>query len=71
MKELNKEKFKKEVEDYVKVLFRKSIKEANDQQLFQAVSYAVKDFIVDQWMATQKEYEEKDVKSVYYLSMEF
>ena len=71
MKELNKEKFKKEVEDYVKVLFRKSIKEANDQQLFQAVSYAVKDFIVDQWMATQKKYEEQDVKSVYYLSMEF
>lgn len=71
MKELNKEEFKKEVEDYVKVLFRKSIKEANDQQLFQAVSYAVKDFIVDQWMATQKEYEKQDVKSVYYLSMEF
>lgn len=71
MKELNKEEFKKEVEDYVKVLFRKSIKEANDQQLFQAVSYAVKDFIVDQWMATQKKYEEQDVKSVYYLSMEF
>ena len=71
MKELNKEEFKKEVEDYVKVLFRKSIKEANNQQLFQAVSYAVKDFIVDQWMASQKEYEKKDVKSVYYLSMEF
>lgn len=71
MKELNKDEFKKEVEDYVKVLFRKSIKEANNQQLFQAVSYAVKDFIVDQWMATQKKYEEQDVKSVYYLSMEF
>jgi len=71
VKELNKEEFKKEVEDYVKVLFRKSIKEANNQQLFQAVSYAVKDFIVDQWMATQKEYEKRDVKSVYYLSMEF
>ena len=55
MKELNKEEFKKEVEDYVKVLFRKSIKEANNQQLFQAVSYAVKDFIVDQWMASQKD----------------
>ena len=71
MKELNKDEFKKEVEDYVKVLFRKSIKEADEQQLFQAVSYAVKDFIVDQWMATHKTYEEKDVKSVYYLSMEF
>jgi starch phosphorylase len=71
MKEINKEEFKKEVEDYVKVLFRKSIKEADNQQLFQAVSYAVKDFIVDQWMATHRTYEEKDAKTVYYLSMEF
>lgn len=55
----------------MKVLFRKSIKEADDQQLFQAVSYAVKDIIVDQWMATHKKYEEKDAKTVYYLSMEF
>lgn len=71
MKEISKEEFKKEIEDYVKVLFRKSIKEADDQQLFQAVSYAVKDIIVDQWMATHKTYEEKDAKTVYYLSMEF
>ena len=71
MKEINKEEFKKEIEDYVKVLFRKSIKEADDQQLFQAVSFAVKDIIVDQWMATHRTYEEKDAKTVYYLSMEF
>ena len=71
MKEINKEEVKTEIEDYVKVLFRKTIKEADQQQLFQAVSYAVKDFIVDQWMATHKTYEEKDVKTVYYLSMEF
>ncbi len=71
MKELNKDEFKKEVEDYVKVLFRKSIEEADKQQVFQAVSYAVKDFIVDQWMATHKTYEEQDAKTVYYLSMEF
>lgn len=71
MKEINKEEFKKEVETYVKVLFRKSVKEADDQQIFQAVAYAVKDIIVDQWMATHKKYEEEDVKTVYYLSMEF
>ena len=71
MKEINKNDFKKEVEDYVKVLFRKSVDEANDQQKFQAVSYAVKDIIVDQWMATHKAYEQKDAKTVYYLSMEF
>lgn len=71
MKEISKEEFKKDVENYAKVLFRKSIKEANDQELFQAVSYAVKDTVVDQWMATHKTYEERDVKTVYYLSMEF
>lgn len=71
MKEISKEKFKEDVENYVKVLFRKSIKEADDQQLFQSVAYAVKDIIVDQWMATHKKYEETDAKTVYYLSMEF
>ena len=68
MKELNKEEFKKEIADYLKVLFRKSIDEADDQQKFQAVSYAAKDFVVDQWMSTHKTYEEEDVKTVYYLS---
>ncbi len=71
MQNINKEEFKKSVEDYMKVLFRKSVSEASKQQLFQAVSYAVKDIIIDQWMATHREYEEKDVKTVYYLSMEF
>ena len=71
MNEINKEEFKKDIENYAKVLFRKSIKEANDQEKFQAVSYAVKDIVVDQWMATHKTYEEQDLKTVYYLSMEF
>ena len=71
MNEINKEEFKKDIENYAKVLFRKSIKEANDQEKFQAGSYAVKDIVVDQWMATHKTYEEQDVKTVYYLSMEF
>lgn len=71
MKTLNKEEFKKSIKDYVKVLYRKNLDEASDQQLFQAVAYAVKDIVVDQWMATHKQYEKKDVKTVYYLSMEF
>lgn len=71
MNEINKEEFKKDIENYAKVLFRKSIKEANEQEKFQAVAYAVKDIVVDQWMATHKTYEEQDVKTVYYLSMEF
>ena len=55
----------------MKLLFRRSVEEATPQQLFQAVSYAVKDIVVDDWMATHKAYEKKDVKTVYYLSMEF
>ncbi|MEY8336570.1 glycogen/starch/alpha-glucan phosphorylase [Lachnospiraceae bacterium 62-35] len=63
--------FKKSVVDNTKNLFRKTIDEATPEQVFQAVSYAVKDVIIDEWIASHKEYEKKDVKTVYYLSMEF
>ncbi|MBQ8798587.1 MAG: glycogen/starch/alpha-glucan phosphorylase [Lachnospiraceae bacterium] len=66
-----KEEFKKEVTDNLKTLFRRSIEDASQVQLFQAVAYAVKDYIVDMWMETHKQYEEQDAKTVYYLSMEF
>lgn len=71
MIELNKEEFKGNVMEYVKLLYRKNIEEANNQQLYQAVAYSLKNTIIEQWMATHKLYEEKDVKMVYYLSMEF
>ena len=67
----DKEVFKKSVAHNVKTLYRKTLDEATPQQIFQAVSYAVKDQIVDNWMATQKAYEEQDPKMVYYMSMEF
>ena len=67
----DKELFKRSVLYNVRTLYRKTMEEATDQQIFQAVSYAVKDQIVENWMETQKEYEKKDPKTVYYLSMEF
>ncbi|MFI3237707.1 MAG: glycogen/starch/alpha-glucan phosphorylase [Lachnospiraceae bacterium] len=67
----DKESFKKEVIYNVKTLYRKNIEEATKQQLFQAVSYAIKDDIIDHWLETQKAYEEKDPKVIYYMSMEF
>ena len=67
----DKELFKRSVLSNIKTLYRKTLEEATDQQIFQAVAYSVKDVIVDNWMATQKEYEKKDPKTVYYLSMEF
>ncbi|MCI8507102.1 MAG: glycogen/starch/alpha-glucan phosphorylase [Lachnospiraceae bacterium] len=69
--DFDKETFKKEVVNNVKTLYRKTIDEATKQQVFQAVSYAIKDTIIDQWIATHKEYEKKNAKTVYYLSMEF
>ena len=67
----DKELFKRSVLYNVRTLYRKTLEEATPQQIFQAVSYAVKDQIVENWMETQKQYEKKDVKTVYYLSMEF
>ena len=67
----DKKKFKEMVNYNVKSLFRKEIEEASRQEVFQAVSYAIKDIIVDNWMQTQKEYEKQDPKMVYYMSMEF
>ena len=67
----DKEMFKKNVVYNVKTLYRKTLEEATPQQIFQAVAYTVKDTIIDNWLETQQEYEKKDPKTVYYLSMEF
>lgn len=67
----DKELFKKEVVDNVKLLYRRTMEEADNHQIYQAVAYAVKDIIIDKWIATHKAYEEQDAKTVYYMSMEF
>ncbi|MBP3470064.1 MAG: glycogen/starch/alpha-glucan phosphorylase [Lachnospiraceae bacterium] len=67
----DKELFKRSVLYNIKTLYRKTLEEATPQQIFQAVSYAVKDQVIDMWLETQKQYEKKDPKTVYYLSMEF
>ena len=70
-KEFDKETFKEMVKENVKTLYRRTIDEATQQQLFQAVSYAVKEAIIDDWLATQEAYKKSDAKTVYYMSMEF
>ncbi len=71
MAEISKEEFKESVVDYLKKFFRRSVEDADQQQLFQAVAYATKDIVIDQWMASHKQWEKEDKKIVYYLSMEF
>lgn len=70
-KMFEKETFKKEVVENVKYLYRKTMDEASEQEIFQAVSYVVKDVIIDQWLSTQQEFDKADPKIVYYMSMEF
>ena len=67
----DKEAFKKNIINNCKILYRKNLDEATQQQKFQSVAYAVKDIIIDKWIASQKAYKEQDAKIVYYMSMEF
>ena len=67
---IDKKHLKETIIDNVKVLFRKEISEASNEQVYQALSYAIKDIIMDEWIATHKEYDKQDAKVVYYMSME-
>ena len=68
---MNAKELKKAIEDNVKVLYRKTIDEASKEQVFYALSYAIKDTVIDEWINTHKAYDEQDAKILYYLSMEF
>lgn len=67
----DKAEFRKKIEEYLMTLFRRDISEATRQQVFQAVAYAVKEDIVEDWFVTHKQFEKEDAKIVYYMSMEF
>ena len=70
-KRFDKKTFKEQVKDNVRTLFRKKLSEASQQEVFQAVCYAVKDVIIDNWLASQEQFKKDDPKIVYYMSMEF
>ncbi len=68
---IEKEKFIQEIKNNVKNLYRKTLEEASQQEVYQAVSNAVKNVVIDQWLATQKTFDKEDPKILYYMSMEF
>ena len=70
-KAFNKKNFIKSVTENVERLYRKSLDEASQQEIYQAVSQAVKDVIMSNWLDTQKAIDEQEPKIVYYMSMEF
>ena len=71
IKKLDKETLKQAIINNLKTLYRKDVSEATLQMVYQAVAYAVKEDVIDNWIATQKAYDKADAKKVYYLSMEF
>lgn len=70
-KVFSKKEFIASVTENVKTMYRKTLKEATQQEIYQAVSLAVKDVVMDEWMATQQVIEKDDPKILYYMSMEF
>ncbi len=71
MKKFDKQEFRYSVAYALKNQFRKTLEDATSQEIYQAVAHAVKNMIVDQWIASRREFEKKDAKTLYYLSMEF
>ena len=69
-KMFEKKRFIQEIKDNVKNLYRKTLEEASQQEVYQAVSQAVKEVVIDQWLATQQTFEKEDPKMVYYMSMD-
>ncbi len=67
----DKKVFTKAVEENLKTLYRKTLKEANQQEIYQAVAAVVKETVMEQWLATQQTMDKEDPKVVYYMSMEF
>ncbi len=68
---ISKEAVKSAVVDSLRNLFRKTVDNATDVEIYEAAVYALRTVFTEKWIKTHDEYKEKDVKMVYYLSMEF
>lgn len=68
---ITKKGFKENVQECLMTLYRRNVTDANEQQLYQAVAFCLKEYIMDSWFASIKKIEEENVKTVYYMSMEF
>ncbi|MGL4362734.1 MAG: glycogen/starch/alpha-glucan phosphorylase [Cellulosilyticaceae bacterium] len=67
----NKNKFKEEILDHIRSFSRTTLEDATKEELYQAVSFAVRDIITNNWIQSQKLVKTHKPKILYYLSMEF
>jgi starch phosphorylase len=63
--------FKRSVIDHVLFSYARALQDISAADIYRAMANAVRDRLVHRWLATQRTYEENDVKRVYYLSSEF
>jgi len=68
---LSKEQIKSGVTDMLRTAYRKTVATATPQQIYNALSLTIKEYVSENWLATHEHFEKSDVKTVYYLSMEF
>lgn len=68
---VSKDRFK---EDYLKKLMTmhaKSFEEATNSDRYSALGSLIRDYAAEAWINTKREYHERNVKQVYYFSIEF
>jgi len=68
---MEKNEIRERIEENIRAMFRKTLAAATNEQIYQALAFLVRDAIIDKWIATHNCYRDRDVKIVYYLSMEF
>ncbi len=61
----------KDFEHYLRRTLAKDCYTATDRDRYQALALAVRDRLVERWIATQQTHHRKNVKRIYYLSLEF
>ena len=68
---IDKKELKGSIIKKVRSQYGKTLEEAHEFELYNAVSRAAMDFVVEQWYNTKKTYAKKQVKQAYYFSAEF
>ena len=68
---ISKAQIKDGIVGHLRTQYRKTIATASDAQLYNALAMTIKDHVSNNWIDTHAHFEKEDVKTVYYLSMEF
>ena len=68
---IDKEILKRSMKEYLQLQMVSGVEEATPEQIYMALSMALKEQFMEAWTETQKRVKAEDRKMVYYMSMEF